>query len=191
MSKFLAPIHQWMYHKVHYLDDLAKAMYKEGGLELEETLEREVAPVERRPLEEVVDQNNIHGWIQNQVELAEKRLALTSQLLQLEGKDLEFQKEVARKMGEKVGFDGTASEAFGAMSGHFLDGMPCDRVLEQQKMEEDHAVWKVTKDVHGPYWKNPADYWSLRAAWMEGLLKNSKYHYEEKDGVCEVKDVRN
>ncbi|WMI80559.1 hypothetical protein [Anaerotignum sp. MB30-C6] len=42
---------------------------------LENNLTKEYGVVEHRPLEEVIDNGNIHGWLQSQIGIAEKRFA--------------------------------------------------------------------------------------------------------------------
>ena len=58
MSLFLAPIHKMMYHKIHFLDDLASSFATE---EIKDKVNNEYPEVERGELAEVIDHSNIHG----------------------------------------------------------------------------------------------------------------------------------
>ena len=72
MSKFLGPIHYWLYEKIQLQERLVDRIltvnkeqhWHEG---LEELLAESCGIVERQPLEEIIDTDNIHGWLQEQI----------------------------------------------------------------------------------------------------------------------------
>lgn len=80
MSAFLGPIHYWLYRKIQLQESLTEAMLSSISSEddrtaLENKLNTVYGIVERRPLEQVIDNGNIHGWLQSQIGIAEKRFA--------------------------------------------------------------------------------------------------------------------
>lgn len=184
MSLFLAPIHKLMYQKIHFLDDLTRAVAEEGIID---EADKCLGKVERGELAEVIDHNNIHGWLNEQVILTEKRFAYVVESLLATKVPLEEILEKMREAGKEEGFSGNAKEAFMAINSCFLDGMPCDRVLLPQVMEDEHMTWIITKDVHSAYWQDKSLYHKLRDAWTEGLLKESLYSYHRENDEVIVK----
>ena len=174
MSLFLAPIHKMMYHKIHFLDDFASSFATEA---LKQKVNSVYAEVERGELAEVIDHNNIHGWLNEQVVLTEKRFAFIIENLLSSGETLEGLCQKASTLGKAQGFKGNAKEAFMALNGLFLDGMPCDRVLDPIEVSEEKMVWQITEDVHCNYWQDGSVYYKLRDAWTEGFLEESACQY--------------
>lgn len=174
MSLFLAPIHQIMYDKIHYADALARAIAEKDEA-IAASLEEQFPAIEREALEEVIDTSNIHGWLAERVELAERRLAFAA--TQLAKKDKNALLATLREMGVDENFTGDAEDAYRLYDGHFLNGMPCDRVHLPVPAEEGF-MWRVTQDVHGGYYDDPALYGEMIDAWWEGLLEKTPLRYE-------------
>ena len=186
MSLFLAPIHKMMYHKIHFLDDLASNFATE---EIKDMVNKAYPKVERGELAEVIDHNNIHGWLNDQVVLTEKRFAFIIESLLANGEALETLCQKASDAGKTQGFQGNAKEAFMALNGLFLDGMPCDRVLDPIEVSEEKMVWQITEDVHGNYWQDGSIYYKLRDAWTEGFLTQSSCWYEHQDNKVTIEQI--
>ena len=74
MSLFLGPIHYWLYGKIGNQEELTKriAAYAQQKNLIDSSTEyvRELSP-----LEEVIDEGNIHGWLQARIANAEMRYA--------------------------------------------------------------------------------------------------------------------
>ena len=85
MSAFLGPIHHWLFNKITLFEDLEKdtnrsvaAKYGDQALTIQnEAEEKYGACIPELPLENLIDTNNIHGWLQNRISIAEKRQAET------------------------------------------------------------------------------------------------------------------
>ena len=83
MSKFLAPIHGWLFNKIKVTEDLEKELinsYKEVYGEEVDTIVNNIneeygKPLEDGLIEDLVDWDNIHGWLQNKISMAETRQA--------------------------------------------------------------------------------------------------------------------
>ena len=74
MSAFLGPIHFWLYNKIGKQEELTKAIaaYAErtGWIQEQKKYTKELPS-----LESVIDESNIHGWLQGQIHDAEIRYA--------------------------------------------------------------------------------------------------------------------
>ena len=65
MSAFLGPIHYWLYGKIELQEKIVEKVValgeKKGLSELGETLAQKYGVFSTRPLEEIIDEGNIHG----------------------------------------------------------------------------------------------------------------------------------
>ena len=72
MSTFLGPIHFWLYRKIGKQEELTKAIASYA--EQKGWIEEQVKYTKDLPaLEDVIDESNIHGWLQGQLHDAETR----------------------------------------------------------------------------------------------------------------------
>jgi len=198
MSAFLGPIHHWLYRKISLQQiltdkviDLAEA---KGLTSLRKELDEKYGILENRPLEEMIDENNIHGWLQERVSLVEYKLAETvTRLLAVDAGVMDEIKKVFYAEGEKVGSEFLREEAltlpqlFKGITDSLLDGMPCDHALALMEQSEDKVIWKRTTCVHAPYWEavggDIANYYELRAAWLDGYAYSTGTKFEMIDEV--------
>ena len=76
MSKFLGPVHFWLYRKIQFQESLIDALISYAVQEgwNDEDLTR-YSCQDRRQLDEIIDETNIHGWLQARIQDAEKRYA--------------------------------------------------------------------------------------------------------------------
>ena len=74
MSMVLGPIHYWLYAKIGNQETLTKALAEkaqgEGWIGDASSYVKML-----QPLEAVIDEGNIHGWLQEQIHEAETRYA--------------------------------------------------------------------------------------------------------------------
>ena len=80
MSKFLGPIHFWLYRKIQLQEGLTDAIVEYGkannwNVLASQSLSEDVKPVEMPELDTVIDGGNIHGWLQARIGSAEDRSA--------------------------------------------------------------------------------------------------------------------
>lgn len=65
MSAFLGPIHFWLYNKIQFqeslIDELVRVATAQGWSD--EDLADKYCSKDRRKLDEVIDEANIHGWL--------------------------------------------------------------------------------------------------------------------------------
>lgn len=199
MSAFLGPIHYWLYNKIQLQEELIQDILKVNENHAwDKTLEKEMnetcGEAERRPLEEVIDQGNIHGWLQYHIGISEARLAYAvTRLMKEEESRLTILKETAYRFGQKhkIQTGVGADEAFKILNDSLLDGMPCDRVNEPIQQSKEKAVWRQTQCVHQDYWKeidgDISVYYELREQMIKGMLLDSGLTFVEDDGIFSIK----
>ena len=153
MSLFLGKIHYWLFNKILWFEKLEEEIIK---LAKSENLDIEKLRLEiegkygtklpNKPLEELIDTSNIHGWLQGQIHSAERRMAAWTKILIEADKDnYNKLKEVYSAQGivaaKEIKSEGkvpsTPEEIFNCMNDYILDGMPCDRVNEIVISEEN------------------------------------------------------
>ena len=81
MSAFLGPIHYWLYNKIQLQEELIREIVSFGEKSSwkvfsDKKLAEETVNKELRPLNELIDVMNIHGWLQERIQDAESRYAL-------------------------------------------------------------------------------------------------------------------
>ncbi|MGP1588304.1 MAG: hypothetical protein ACTTHL_00160 [Oribacterium sp.] len=184
MSAFLGPIHYWLYGKIRIQEEMIRSAAAcgeaQGWQELTEALRAETVSGELRPLEELIDTANIHGWLQDRIHDAEGRYArLVTALLTGHAERMQELKSTLYRLGEAHGVaaDADARDAYQAFEDSLLNGMPCDRVNVLTEQETGRCSWRQTSDIHGQYWAaaggDAAVYYVLRTAFMEGMLSRS------------------
>ena len=192
MSAFLGPIHHWLYSKIQVQEDLtariAEESVKRGWLAEEET--SQYVHEEDRPLEEMIDISNIHGWLQGCIHDAEHRYAgLLSKILE---KDPERQKtilEIAESFGQEraLSENSTAEEIYKAFEDTFVNGMPCDRVNVVTSQNEEAFCWEQTADLHGDLFEaaglSGELYDLIRRRVMQGMTEKTAFSLQCEDGV--------
>ncbi len=201
MSAFLGPIHYWLYRKIQLQESLTEAMLstissKEDLIALENKLNTVYGIVERRPLEQVIDNGNIHGWLQGQIGIAEKRFAAAvTEILMNAPTKIEKLKQVAYQLGLQNPLP-TSSDAQGvyrALNDVLLEGMPCDHVNEILEQSSEHVLWHQTVDLHLPFWDAVGgkieNYYLLRGAFILGSLSGSGFSFQQIDKQFLIQEV--
>ena len=114
MSAFLGPIHFWLYNKIGKQEELTKAiasMAAGNGWISDRTAYIRDLPA----LEDVIDESNIHGWLQDQIHDAETRYAdLIQTVLTTHPERLEEISKVAFRYGRRNGRDAEKLRTFSA-----------------------------------------------------------------------------
>lgn len=185
MSAFLGPIHHWLYRKVIIQNQFADRLVE--GLLQEERCEAENEQFQK-PLEEIIDEMNIHGWLQDKVSFVERKLAMVvTNCIKEEVATIEQLVERAYQIGcmnakqENITKELHAAEAYQFLQDTLLDGMPCDHVNQVVSRSEDSVVWKQTCEIHQKYWDevqgNIEHYYLLRNAFIKGLFADTGLQY--------------
>jgi hypothetical protein len=194
MSRFLGPIHHWLFNKIKLYEELESQIIDNVQRELDtnisdmvSNLENKIgSPIPDRPLEELIDTSNIHGWLQNKITIAETRQAalITNIIDKFGEKGLnvikETYKDQATKSGKdaKVNYDvSTPALLYKTLNNYILDGMPCDNVNNVTINEENKLQWQVVNCLHKGYWENVNGdinvLYELREIWISNFIKNA------------------
>lgn len=195
MSAFLGPIHHWLFNKINIQENLTKELLEFAEDKAAEVLElrqesynKYGTPVKGN-LEDIIEGDNIHGWLQERVTSAEYRLAyVVTHLIDDKYITIEEAKNLFRANGKKT-FSKLEEEvltpvgAYEAIFDSLLEGMPCDRVNEVITSNEDEVIWKVSRCIHEAYWNEVGGdiiyFYMIRNAWIEGFLEGTSMHYEK------------
>lgn len=194
MSAFLGPIHFWLYNKIQTQQTIVDEILNlseaiQPGLT--EKLDGIYGESERRPLEEAIDQGNIHGWLQEHVSQVEYKLAYSvTSLLKDKPELIEEFKGIFEKVGKEKATDidtSSGTKVYKAISDSLLDGMPCDHANSLIEESQDQVVWKRNNCVHKSYWAEVEGdisiYYLLRDEFFKGFLKETPFVYEKIDEV--------
>ncbi|HAE63054.1 MAG TPA: hypothetical protein DCG38_12105 [Eubacteriaceae bacterium] len=188
MSLFLGRIHYWLYNKINWfesleLDILAYVTQKgmPGESWSEETYSTYGYPTGNRPLEEIIDTGNIHGWLQDKIHKAEGRHAsLITKILRNDASSIEELKDVFKKQGQSAALSledklDSPEDVFNALNDFMLEGMPCDRVNEVLSSDKDQLTWESTVCLHKDHWENAGgdvrNFYILRDEWIRSFVE--------------------
>jgi hypothetical protein len=204
MSEFIGPIHYWLYGKIQLVSQREEYIYNKVfemcGTTAEE-LQEQVRQTYGQPLpdidlSELIDHDNIHGWLQRQINIAESReAAFIKELLDLCGdaaQDLVEQAffEHGQMTGEKAKtqetYDSnTAPGIYKALNDYYLNGMPCDQADMVVSSQPDSIVWETGTCLQEPNWKRAGisigTMTKFYRAWLKGFVSgvNGDYCFKQ------------
>lgn len=198
MSRFLGPIHHWLFNKITLYEklesDIIKNVEEKFGVNLtaitDELQSKIGSPIESKPLEELIDTNNIHGWLQNKITIAETRQAafITYIVNKYDKESISIISECYKNQAIKSGEDAkskydvnSAPALYKALNNYILDGMPCDNVNNITINEENVLEWKVSNCLHKNYWQNVNGdlnlLYELREVWISNFVKSANTNF--------------
>lgn len=196
MSAFLGPIHHWLFNKIKFQNELANVVFavakkEDSNSNLEELTNQQYAMLDQGNLEDIIDEYNIHGWLQERVSLVESRLAFAVTTF-LDGNRERFSLllDEVYAFGKSNAVDEKADVAqiFKHLEDLLLNGMPCDHVNRVLENSSNEVRWEQTVDIHGDYWRSvqgdPNNYGIIRERLIEGMISLSKVEFlHEQDGI--------
>lgn len=214
MSKYLGKIHYWLFNKIQWFENIEKEVisYAEAmnlpvsswSIDIYNNYGK---PTEDKPLEEIIDESNIHGWLQDKIQKAEARQAeYITRILKMDNKYENDLENIFYNQGVKDGESekdkrnaSTPEEVFAAINDYILEGMPCDRVNEFLESDDKIFAWRATTCLHSQYWKSAggdvANFYNLRTKWIDAFVNNltSEFNYvKQEDGTqCIIKKIEN
>ncbi|MGH4120804.1 hypothetical protein [Clostridium sp.] len=203
MSRFLAPIHTLLFNKIKVTEDLEinlinsfKEVYGEKVTVIVNDINKKYGnPLEDAPLEDLIDTDNIHGWLQNKIAAAETRQAeLLGYLINKFGEQAEKvafnvynnQANNLAKQSKNIYETTTAPDIYQALNVYILEGMPCDNVNSITIKDVDILEWQNIKCLHRAYWEiagaNVDTLYSLRFSWFKTFVQtiNPQFTYTVK-----------
>lgn len=208
MSRFLGPIHQWLFNKIKLYEELEYQIINNVEKNLDTDIQDIVnslneklgAPIPNKPLEDLIDTNNIHGWLQNKITIAETRQAalITYIIHNLGESGLNIIKNTYEAQGKASGSDAknnyevsTAQELYKTLNNYILDGMPCDNVNNISINEDDMLQWKVASCLHRGYWNNVDGdlnvLYTLGEIWITSFIRTANPQFEYSFSIEENK----
>ncbi len=189
MSAFLGPIHFWLYNKIEIQNEIVEETldYATNSLNnnMRDDLYNKFGDGDLKPLDQVIDVTNIHGWLQERVNQVEKKLAYTvTELTKNNPENFQIIKDIFKSKGAEVSTlekDSSLDEIYKAINDTLLDGMPCDRANSVVSQEDNEIIWKRNVCVHQQYWDDVQgdinDFYTLRDEFIEGLLSVTDVKY--------------
>lgn len=193
MSAFLGPIHFWLYNKIKIQNEIVEETldYATNSLNnnMRDDLYNKFGDGDLKPLDQVIDVTNIHGWLQERVNQVEKKLAYTvTELTKNNPENFQVIKDIFKSKGAEVSTfekDSSLDEIYKAINDTLLDGMPCDRANSVVSQEDNEIIWKRNVCVHQQYWDDVQgdinDFYTLRDEFIEGLLSVTDVKYVKLD----------
>ncbi|MEE8575145.1 MAG: hypothetical protein V3T30_07010, partial [Thermodesulfobacteriota bacterium] len=170
MSAFLGPIHHWLFSKISLVEDrekyLATAFTEKYGDRVAALVnagkEKYGDYYDSTPLEDMIGDVPIHAYLAGAIEKVETReAALLAALTSEHGDDgallafktaSEHGAKVAKSEDEDIEID-TADDIYRAVKNTFLDGMPCDHVVDVKSDSEKELTEIHTDCLHREFWK--------------------------------------
>lgn len=192
MSLILGNIHYWLYKKIELVAQREALLYQNTKSDYNDFAEEiygdTVALFGERstfqsPLEAVIDRENIHSWLQREIEKVEVHEANfckdLADILGDEGKRLIFStfQEHGQQCGKSVrDLDRqiTAISIYELLQDFYLNGMPCEGGNRILSRSEDAVVWEGTHPYQVKNWqKAGVDFLLMQKAyqrWFEGFV---------------------
>ena len=199
MSAFLGPIHHWLFKKIVLFEDLEKNIVSSISNEYDKKKVKEITTrlqdqygdfIPQQPLEELIDTDNIHGWLQSKISIAEIRQAATiREFIDVFGMDIvakikDVYKEQGMALGKELASNGSISNAmdlYKELNNFLLEGMPCDNVNNVVSSSDEEVKWQITQCLHRPYWDqvdmNANIMYNLRFTWIQNFIENANPNY--------------
>lgn len=206
MSQFLAPIHTWLFNKIKLVQDLESNIVKvhidtfgEEVLSVqEEAIKLYGEYIQNKPLEELIDVNNIHGWLQNKIIEVESRSAyIISKYYDIykeKSKELtteEYKKQAIECANDESNKVNSPDNVYISLNNYILSGMPCDRATSITEKNDDYVVFEQVGCIHKKNYEkgngNLNYLYELKDLWIKSFVENLNvkyvYNKKEKDGV--------
>ncbi|WMJ82205.1 hypothetical protein RBU49_08120 [Clostridium sp. MB40-C1] len=209
MSLFLGKVHYWLFNKIEWFENLEEEIVNFGEKEnlsvrewKEAIYEKYGTPTEKKPLEEIIDTSNIHGWLQSRIEAAEKRHA--AWITKILNENIKYKNDLIKifeQQGKEAGREyrlqnvpiKNTEDIYKALNDFILEGMPCDRVNEVMNISEDEFSWRTVRCLHKQYWEeikgDVRNFYDLRDSWINGFIKeiNDKFTFQRyENGIQKI-----
>lgn len=198
MSLHLGKIHYWLFNKIKLFElseknilDWAEKNNLPVGQWKDEIYKEYGGPLEDKPLEEMIDTGNIHGWLQDKIERAERRYAtLVTKILEIDNNYMDNLLNIMKEKGDREGKEFTGDKnsleaIYNVINDYVVEGMPCDRINVLVSSDVNELIWESTRCLHKKYWDfdggNVDNFYSLREMWIKAFVGaiNPELHYEK------------
>lgn len=190
MAEKFAEIHIWMFNKIRLQNQFSEEILKKlpddpRASHIKSEIE-ELFPFPKGNLEEIIDHENIHQWLETHLILTDRKLAWIVNEVKDHLLPLPVLEDIFFHLGKKhrdllqpVWLK--PSYVYRALIDALTEGMPCDKANQVISHDENHLVWEVTNCMHKKSWQSENadinDFYRLRDSWVRGLLENSEFNY--------------
>ncbi|MBN1035327.1 hypothetical protein DWC20_07155 [Clostridium botulinum] len=209
MNLYIEEEHQVLFNKILWFESLEEEIInlaEEEKLDIElliKDINEKYGPkLPNLPLEELVDINDVDGWLQEKIISAEERTAAwitriinnnSTAKSKLESLYKNQGKKAAEDLLEKCTELNTAIQIFNGIYEYILDGIPSEKVNEIISSSDNQIEWKRIICVHETIWnKENGDvnyFYYLRNKWIEEFVHNVNDEFEYikyKDGIQSI-----
>lgn len=179
MSAFLGPIHGIVYDKIKAEEVKVQHMVaKMQDTRVSAVVEELPAPV-IGTLEDVIDLNNIHGWLSEQVQGVDARYAAVVGAVRDAKGDagihalLPIEQRFGETAAQELPQDMELAQAFMQLRHKMLDGMPCDGGLVQETEGDTEIHFRINPNAHPAIVHQGLEdvFYLLRESWLQGFAK--------------------
>jgi hypothetical protein len=189
MSETLGAIHHLLYNKVLSFDKLNESILNISNKnnwckELEKDLNSKYNKLPEGKLEDILDLDNIHVWLEDKVDIVETRFAyIVTTLIKSNPKLLNEIKDIAYRFGElNFNINGiNAIRNYEQIKSIMLDGMPCDKSMKV--LVSNFKVVEITEvvPIHDKYWElvdgDIDNYHEIIVSIINGGLSKSNFNF--------------
>jgi hypothetical protein len=190
MAEKFAEIHVWMFNKIRlqnqFSDEIVDCLSDNHQSDKIRKHMEEFFPFPKGKLEEIIDYENIHQWLEKQLILTDRKLAWLINQVKDDPFTLKDLKEIFFRLGQKHRDQHQPvwlkpSYVYRTITDALTEGMPCDKANHVISHDENHLAWEVNRCMHQESWQsenaNISDFYKLRESWILGLLYNSGFTY--------------
>jgi len=193
MSETLGAIHHLLYNKVLTFDKLNESIINLSNKnnwydDLENKVNNAYDKLPEGKLEDILDLDNIHSWLESKVDLVETRLAFTiTTLLNKNPKLIDDIKDIAYRFGElNFNINGVnAIRNYEIVQSIMLDGMPCDKAMKIVKSDFNNVEIREVSPIHDKYWSlvngDINNYHEIIVQLINGALSKSNFKFSRVD----------
>ena len=190
MAEKFAEIHVWMFNKIKLQNQFCDEVLNRLPDSSQKTqLQNQIVhlfPFPKGNLEEIIDHENIHQWLEKHLILTDRKLAwlireVKDNPLSLnEMEDLFFQLGQTHRENVSPAWL-KPSYVYRTVTDALTEGMPCDKANQVISHDEYHLTWEVSRCMHTDNWgvenADIQDFYKLRNAWIQGLLDGSEFTF--------------
>jgi hypothetical protein len=174
----IGPIHFWLYKKIQFQEFVVQTLYKIEDISTEVNVNEGALPLGK--MEDLIDTENIHAWLQEHINIVEKRLAYTTSTLINKGYTIN---QILECIVDNIKIDSekaeTAIEAYTLLDKYLLNGRPCDDINKVTIETDNKLSYIETKQIHNEFWilnnSDSSNYYLIRKTISDIILSNTKF----------------
>lgn len=196
MSKYLGPIHNWLYEKIKIQDNFNEFIISSISNDaLTNKVHLKYSALSTKPLVDQINTENIHGWLQEKVDYVEYKFAyIISIIISEDITNIDELKNIAFQFGKDLPINkfSSSKDIYNSLNDLLLDGMPCDNVNTILSEDKSELLLRQNINIHSKYFNSFSldieVYNIIRLKLIEGILSNTDYLFNIiSDDIFEIK----